>query len=69
MTAKVAFRGRTNRWILGEAARLTGCAVDRAAFAPRYCELLGEELFEGRAPALPALADPHTGRAVQPRML
>ena len=28
-----------------------------------------EELFEGRAPALPALADPHTGRAVQPRML
>ena len=28
-----------------------------------------EELFEGRGPALPALADPQTGRAVQPRML
>ena len=28
-----------------------------------------EELFEGRRPALPALADPQTGRAVQPRML
>ena len=55
MTAKVAFRGRTNRWILGEAARLTGSAVDRAAFAPRYCELLGEELARRRPRALPGV--------------
>ena len=64
--AGVAFRGRTDRWIVGEAARLTGSAVDRAAFAPRYCEIVEEELARRRPRALPgvrALLEALAGRA------
>ena len=46
-----------------------GEAVSGAGRYPRVQLWSIEELFEGRRPALPALADPQTGRPVQPRML
>ena len=46
-----------------------GEAASGAGRYPRVQLWSIEELFEGRRPALPALADPQTGRPVQPRML
>ena len=51
--ANVAFQGRTDRWILGEVTRQTGLAIDRAAFLPRYFEILEDELRRHAPQALP----------------
>ena len=51
--AGVAFQGRTDRWILGEVTRHTGLDIDRAAFLPRYYEILEDELSRREPEALP----------------
>ena len=51
--AGVAFQGRTDRWILGEVTRRTGLDIDRAAFLPRYYEILEDELSRREPEALP----------------
>ena len=51
----VDFHGRTDRWILGEVTRQTGIEIDRAAFLPRYYEILEEELRQREPEALPGV--------------
>ena len=53
----VVFPGRTDRWILDEAARRTGRAIDRATFLPRYHEIVEEELAARHPRALPGASE------------
>ena len=53
--ANVVFQGRTDRWILDEVVRQTGHKIDRAAFLPRYYEILEEELAARSPLALPGV--------------
>ncbi len=53
----IDFRGRTDRWILGEVTRRTGVEADRARLLPRYYEIVEQELAERDPRALPGVPE------------